>query len=74
MICVKGFRSQKTGYSKLERTYKDHQVQLLVLPAQGTPKESHCVPESIAQILLEFVRGYDYFPGEPPLVPNHPLG
>lgn len=49
-------------------------IQLLAL--QRTPWESHRVPERAVQTPLELCQAWccDHFPGDPLLVPNHPLG
>lgn len=45
-------------------------------PTQDHLWESHCLPESVVQMLLQLrqVSCCDYLPGESFPVPNHPLG
>lgn len=50
---------------------RDPQLSLGIPP--GIPQESHHVPESIVQGLLELCRHHHHFPGEPVPVPDHPL-
>lgn len=60
-------------YAQLEETHKDHAVQLL---SPGHPQESHHVPRSIVQSLLELCRAWccDHFPAASVPVLSHPLG
>lgn len=44
-------QNRLTEHAELEEIHRDHRVQVLVL--HRTPKESHHVPKSVVQMLLE---------------------